>query len=115
MTLENKVVVSAAIVVDIEPSEDGSSSRLESIVRRLQAAVDSVHSDDPGVASTGCTAYDWLNDSDTNFGRCADCRRLVSNYDKPNQIRTLIDARIVYGTLLCDECSYLRRETAAES
>ena len=106
---ENKVVISTAIVVEVDPSESGNSSRMASISRRLRDAVDSAFSGDPSVDSTKCLAWDWLNESDTNFGRCADCNRLVSDYEQPHQIRTLIDARVVDGTLLCDECAYLRR------
>ena len=110
MSQENKVVISIAIVVDVDPAETGDSSRMNSISRRLRDTVDSAFSDDPSVDSPGSIALDWLNESDTNFGRCADCDRLVSHYEKPRRIRTLIDARVVDGTLLCDECAYFRRE-----
>ncbi|QDT10974.1 hypothetical protein K239x_29670 [Planctomycetes bacterium K23_9] len=113
MTLENKAVISTAVVVDVDASETGNSSRMDSIARRLRDAVESAFSRDASVDPTECLAWDWLNDSDTNFGRCADCNRLVSNYEQPHQIRTLIDARIVDGTLLCDECAYSRREGAS--
>tara|TARA_A100001391_G_scaffold152593_1_gene110426 strand:- start:3187 stop:3534 length:348 start_codon:yes stop_codon:yes gene_type:complete len=110
MSPENKVVISVAVVVDVDPAETGNSPRMDSISRRLRETVESTFSDDASVNSTGCIVWDWLNQSDTNFGRCADCNRLVSDYEKTFQIRTLIDARIVDGTLLCDECVYLRRE-----
>ena len=113
MTLENKVVFSTAIVVDVDSSETGNSPRMDSIRRRLREAVESAFSRDPAIEPTECAAADWLIESDTNFGRCADCIRLVSDYEQPNQIRTLIDARMVDGTLLCDECAYLRREASS--
>jgi hypothetical protein len=112
MTPENKVVVSTAIVVEVDPSETGTSARMDSISRRLRDAVDSAFSGDPSIEPTDCLAWDWLNESDTNFGRCADCDRLVSDDGQPHQIRTLIGARVVDGILLCDECAYLRREAS---
>ncbi len=57
-------------------------------------------------------AYDWLNDSSSNFGRCVECNRLVSNYEKPNQIRVLVDARVADGKLMCDECAGFGRTKA---
>ena len=113
MTLANKVVISTAIVVDVDSSETGNSPRMDAIRRRLREAVESAFSRDPSVEPTECLASDWLNESETNFGRCADCKRLVSDYEQPNQIRTLIDARMVDGILLCDECAYLRREASS--
>jgi hypothetical protein len=113
MTLENKVVISTAIVVDVDSSETGDSSRMDAIARRLREAVQTAFSHDPSVEPTECVALDWLNDPDTNCGRCADCNRLVSDYEQSHQIRTLIDARVVDGTLLCDECAYFRREGAS--
>ncbi|HBE72044.1 MAG TPA: hypothetical protein DDW52_28230 [Planctomycetaceae bacterium] len=113
MTPENKVVISTAIVVEVDSSENGNSPQMEAIAQRLREAVESAFARDPSVEPTECLAWDWLNESDTNFGRCADCNRLVSDYEQPHQIRTLIDARVVDGTLLCDECAYLRREASS--
>src|SRR5262245_14927673 len=105
MPSENKVVLSTSIVVDIDADETGNSHRLESIARRFLEAVETAFRRISSVEPTKCLAYDWLNQPETNFGRCADCHRLVSDYEKPNQIRGLIDATVVDGVLLCDECA----------
>jgi hypothetical protein len=99
MTLENKVVLSTGIIVDIEVSEQGHSERMEAISQRLRDAVAQTFSGDPSIMAVAGIAYDWLNDSDSNFGRCVDCNRLVSKYEKPNQIRVLVDARVTDGNL----------------
>jgi len=112
MPIENKVVISVAITVEVDSAETGQSSRMDSISRRLRDTVESAFAEDPMVDSVGSIAWDWLNDSDTNFGRCADCNRLVSDYEKPGHIRTLVDARVVDGELRCDECAYLHRNAS---
>jgi hypothetical protein len=112
MTLENKVVLSTGNIVVIEASEQGHSKRMEAISQRLRDAVAQAFAGDSSIMPVDGIAYDWLNDSDSNFGRCADCNRLVSNYEKPKQIRVLLDARVTDGKLMCDECDYFGRKQA---
>ncbi len=112
MTLENKVVLSTGIIVDIEASEQGHSERMEAISQRLRDAVAQAFAGDASIMPVASIAYDWLNDSSSNFGRCVDCNRLVSNYEEPNQIRVLVDARVTDGKLVCDECACFGREQA---
>jgi hypothetical protein len=109
MQLENKVVITASIVVDVDPGENGASSRLQRIVETFRHAVCETFAADHSVQCPECIAYDWLNDPEANFGRCENCKRLLSNYEKPRQIRGLIDAKFIDGSLLCDECDWLRR------
>jgi hypothetical protein len=112
MTLENKFVLSTGIIVVIEASEQGHSKRIEAISQRLRDAVAQAFAGDSSIMPVDGIAYDWLNDSDSNFGRCADCNRLVSNYEKPKQIRVLLDARVTDGKLMCDACDYFGRKQA---
>lgn len=112
MTLENKVVLSTGIIVDIEASEQGNSERMEVIVQLLRAAVAQAFAGDSSILPTSVIRYDWLNDSDSNFGRCVGCDRLVSDYEKPKQICVLVDARVTDGKLMCLECdSFWHQQT----
>lgn len=112
MSLENKVVLSTGIIVEIEAAEHGHSERMEEISQRLRDAVAQAFAGDSSITPVAGIAYDWLNNADSNFGRCAACNRLVSNYEKPNQIRVLVDARVTNGKLMCDECAYFGRNQA---
>ncbi len=110
MALENKVVLTTSIVVDIDAEEHGNSPRMEMIGQKLLDAIDDAFASDDTVQPTGGIGFDWLNDPRTNFGRCVDCHRLVSDYRKPRRIPGLLGATVVDGHLLCDECQYFRRE-----
>jgi hypothetical protein len=46
------------------------------ISQRLKDAVAQAFAGDPSIMAVAGIAYDWLNDSDSNFGRCVDCNRL---------------------------------------
>lgn len=105
MTLEYKVVITVAIVVDVDAAEAGHSPRMEVVSQRLREVVAQAFAADPTIDPVGGIAYDWLNDPDSNFGRCEQCRRLVSDYEKPDPIRVLVEARVTNGKLLCDECA----------
>lgn len=98
------------LVVDVDPGETGNSLRVELIAQCFKNAVANAFVQPGPVEPTGCLAWDWLNDPETNFGRCAGCRRLVSDCEKPFEIRGLHAASVVDGELLCHECAYLRRE-----
>jgi hypothetical protein len=108
MPNENKVVLTTSIVVDIGAKETGGSRRLESIADRFQQAVSNAFKRSRIVEPTGGVRYDWLNDPNTNFGRCASCNRLVTDWQKPNMIRGMIEGRVVNGALLCDQCADFR-------
>ena len=112
MTLENRVVLTTGIIVDIEVHEQGHSDRMEVISQRLKDAVAQAFAGDSSIMPVAGIAYDWLNDPDSNFGRCVNCNRLVTNYEKPNQIRVLLDARVTDGKLMCDECTSFGRKQA---
>ena len=114
MAIENKVVITSSVVVEVDACENGNSRQMELISQKLLDVIESAFSNDDRVQPTGCLAWDWLNDADTNFGRCEDCNRLVSDYEKPNQIRGLIDARNIKGELVCDECAYFRKTPAGD-
>jgi hypothetical protein len=107
---ENKVVITTSIVVDVDADETGNSRRLELIAQRFQEAIDKTFKRSRSVKPTCCLAYDWLNEPNTNFGRCVRCERLVSDYQKPHHIRGLTEATVVDGALLCDECACFGRE-----
>ena len=113
--LENKVVISTSIVVDFEAGETGNSSRLQAIVSHFQRSVADAFSRDATVQPTGNIAFDWLDDADTNFGRCVDCNRIVSDCEKPNNVRCLIEAKTINGELLCLECAYHGRVFGPDS
>jgi hypothetical protein len=102
--LENKVVLSTSIVVDVEPGEAGNSARLKEIAQRLSSAILLAFEGESFVEVTAKISYEWLNEPGANFGRCTDCGRLVSDYAKPHQINGLIDGTVVEGMLICDEC-----------
>lgn len=104
MNSESKVVLTTSIVLDIEPSEDGDSARLNDIKHRLQSALVTAFWSDNGVEVTKKISFDWLNEPGANFGRCVSCHRLVSDCEKPNQIIGLFDGTVVDGVLMCDEC-----------
>jgi hypothetical protein len=105
MELENKVVLTTSIVVDIDPDEDGSSDRLEQIAEVFQQAVRAAFSADASVQPTECLAYDWLNFPETNFGRCMNCNVLVTDRNEPGQISGLMAAETVDGKWLCHGCN----------
>jgi len=110
--VEREHSAQTGIIVDIEASEQGHSERMEAISQRLRDAVAQAFAGDSSIMPVNGIAYDWLNDSDSNFGRCAACNRLVSNDGKPNQIRVLVAAWVTVGKLMCDECAYFGREQA---
>lgn len=110
MALENRVVLTTSIVVDIDADEHGNSPRMELIQQKLLDAIDAAFASDGAVQPTSGIAFDWLNDPRTNFGRCVDCNRLASDYRQPHRIAGLLAATVINGQLLCDECQYLRRE-----
>src|SRR5262245_60953877 len=110
------VLITTAIIVHVpdEAVEDGFTY-VEPFADQMRDAIASAFPDSIRVEYPASLDMEWLDDPETNIGKCSACGCWVSDYTRDDYLKGVTAGRVVDGRWLCDECQLFGGDSEAQA